>query len=173
MSIHGTQGPRFIYHRGAGDAVSVDLDFALVTELTPSTEYIEHESEIALDRALIFRAERWRVAITLNLWKYASPSTKYSTICAYKGKAVSLYRFRDGNPFRLNATTDMLFMLTDVVPVHLTTTDYKDGLTLVFESLTTPSGPVLPIGEFAAWLSWGQDDVAPLGDTTYVYSSLT
>jgi hypothetical protein len=105
----------------------------------PLTDYVEHVSEIDGQRGFEARGTFWSVKIAVNLFKYSNPTTTFQAIIGFKGTAVVLYPHRDGREFQ-----DILFILKEVKPFFLTTTDYKDGLMLEFESMTVV--PALIIG---------------------------
>jgi hypothetical protein len=112
----------------------------MVTRSEPRTEYLEQKSEITGDRAFIPRGTHWAVEVKYHLYKHTTsptPQTKYETIASYKGIPVTLYLHNDGPQFLHSASADALFVLKELTPFYLTTTDYKDGLLLLFESIMT------------------------------------
>ena len=140
MGIFGTTCPRFVYNHGGGGEVTVDLTYGIITRSEPQAEYLEQKSEITGNRDLIPRGTHWEVEVRYHLYKHTTsptPAQKYTTITTYKGRQVTLYLHADGAPFYTSGTTDAHFVLKEVTPFHLTTTDYKDGLLLLFVSADT------------------------------------
>jgi hypothetical protein len=154
--IFGRLPPRFVFNHDQPGEVVVDLDYSVVTAMTPHTEWLEHVDELSLDRCFVYRRTAWTISVALNLYKYADPEQKYRDIAAFIGERVSFYRHREAVPMRASPVTnaDMLFVLKELVPFFITNTDYKDGLRLVFESVTdaeVPGGMVLVPGESVVW----------------------
>jgi hypothetical protein len=140
MGIFGTTCPRFIYNHGGGGEVTVDLTYGIIQRSEPTTDYVEQRSAITGDRDLLARGTHWEVEVKYHLYKHTTaptPAGKYSTIATYKGRLVTLYLHADGAPFYKTGTTDALFVLKEITPFFLTTTDYKDGLILLFVSADT------------------------------------
>lgn len=135
MGIFGTTAPKFIF-----SGTTVNLTYGIITKSEPVTEYIEQKSEITGNRDLISRGTHWTVEIRYHLYKHTTaptPAAFYTTLTSYKGKQVSLYLHADGAQFYTAAATDAHFVLKEITPFYLTTTDYKDALILLFESVDT------------------------------------
>lgn len=164
MGIFGTTAPRFIFHDGLSDEATVDIDNARLLDAEPETEYVELISE--LDGSVSFHAPKvsWRVRILVHLFKYGNPSTAYSTFTALKGHFGTLFLHRDGSQFPDASTT---FVVKDVSPFFLTTTDFKDAVVLLFESASESIRTFV-----TSWSTWGQADITPFADTSYTFGDL-
>jgi hypothetical protein len=139
-SFLGTGIAKMIYDRGGAGEVVIPLPHARDIRQEPVSEYIQNESELDTQRDSIFRGTHWRVEMVYHLYKEADPVTKYLVFATYKGTPVTLYLRDTGKPFseQEDANTDALFILREMTPINLTSTDYKDGLLLTFES-TVPA----------------------------------
>lgn len=137
MSVFGNSYPQFIYFHGVTGEVVVPLPYAIVTRSDPETEVVEFTSEIDGQRVVMDRGTHWVVEMKYLLFKETDARTKYEVFQYYKNLPVSLFIHADGYPFyrSSNHLLDALFVLTEVEPFLLTTTDYKDGLNLTFRSL--------------------------------------
>jgi len=132
--IFGYQAPRMIHN-----TTTVDLDHAKVISEEPTTDYVENVSQIDGQRSFANRGTSWTVKILVYLFKYADPLATYQSIVAYKGLQVTLLPHRDGREFEGTS-----FILKEVTPFFMATTDYKDGLILEFQSASIPSSVILP-----------------------------
>lgn len=142
MGIFGLTFPRFQYLPDADPAVAVvSLTYGLIVRSEPMPEYVEQKSQIDSAREFIHRGTHWVVEIKYHLYKHTTaptPTERYTELVGYKGKEVYLWLHNDGSPFyTASSYTKALFCLKEVLPGFLTTTDYKDVLTLVFESVDT------------------------------------
>ena len=145
MSIFGLTSPKFVYDRGGAGEATVELNNVVRNEYTVETDYVEHVSEIDLNREFISVQKRIRLVWIMNLFKDVDPIAKYNSIVIHKGREVSVWLFRDGVQFARTfddagePLADALFCLKEVTPFFLESAAYRDGLVLVFESVA-PGG---------------------------------
>ena len=138
MAINGTTTPKFIYNYGISGAVTVSLDKAYDVKVEYEHEYINHESELNLERDAYLKGMHVKMTVFLNLYKYTSPTpaTKLSTLNSYKGLKVSLWEHSDGYPFFKDTSGGTaLFLLEEVTPFFLENVTFKDAVKLVFRSM--------------------------------------
>jgi hypothetical protein len=132
MSIFGTEGPRII----TGADVTIDLDYAIVLKDEPEYKNLTHENEITGSRYFIQRGSHWLFDVQIHLWKYEGMPDPYDRlVSALYDDAIVVYKHRDGNPFQDSAGADVPFVLYELNPYYMTTTDYKDALILKFKSM--------------------------------------
>ena len=79
------------------------------------------------------------VEIKYHLYKEATPSTWYNTLVAALGDNDVTVQLAttNGATFKHSTGVAANFCLKEVIPGWLTTTDYKDVLTIVLESVDT------------------------------------
>ena len=138
MAIFGTSAPKWVYDRGGASEFTILLDYVYDTKFEPKTVFVEHESELDLERDFIFKGTHWTFELKMNLYKYSDTisvvKAKHDEINSYKGKKGSLWMHRDGSQFKKSDGTDALFVLKEVVPFYRETKDFRDALYLKFES---------------------------------------
>jgi len=158
MALRGTGEPKFVYDHGGGGEVTVLLSNIEYLENKPIFKYIEHESEIDLDRKFEKRGQHRLVRFKMHVYKYGMPEpidmdlvkAKFDEIIAYNksGDLVSLWLHRDGDQFKqanwATVADDALFILHSYQEIYLKTADYKDGLILEFRSVN-PVDPTLGV----------------------------
>lgn len=116
----------------------VFLDYWITINEETDVRNILHESELEADRFIIPRGEYLEIEGRINLFKYEdmdSRKSKFSEIYEFKNKKVSLWKFRDGDPFKDENGNEVLFYIESVISKNLTTLDYRDVLFLKFRSL--------------------------------------
>lgn len=134
MAIFGTGEPVWVYDRGGVNEHTITFSYAYEINFQPDTVYIEHESEIDLERDFIFRGSHYTLDFKINLYKYSNPLTTFNDIIAYKKLKGSLYLHNGGKLLKKSDNTDALFILKDVVPFYLETVQWRDGLYITLES---------------------------------------
>jgi len=136
MAINGTLAPKFIYNYYSESPVTVNLDYAFGTETKYGTSYIEHVSALTLEKDSFKQGTHVDFICHLNLFKYADPKAKLSTLETYKGQKVVLYEHRDGFFFFKDLLGNpALFLLEEIEPYHLENVTYKDAVKLTFKSM--------------------------------------
>ena len=133
--IFGVSAPKFVFDYGVEETEqTVLLDYVIPTQDKPEPDIIEHKSVINGHREHILKGNHWIFEVRLNLYKYTNPRSKYEEIKQYEGLDVTLFRHRDGDPFKDSSGTEVLFTLVSVTEAYLTQIDYKDVLYLTFKS---------------------------------------
>lgn len=134
MAIFGTGEPVWVYDRGGVNEYSIVFYNAYDINFQPNTVYIEHESEIDLERDFIFRGSHYTLDFKINLYKRTNPLADFNYIIAKKGLKGSVYLHNGGKLLKKSDNTDALFILKDVVPFYLETVQWRDGLYITLES---------------------------------------
>ena len=167
MAIFGTSAPKWVYDYGGSNEHTILFDYAYDENFKPKTTYIEHESEIDLERDYILKGSHYILNFKLNLFKYTDPPAKYDEINDYKGLKGVLWRHRDGNPLKKADGSNALFTLKDIIPFYRENVTYKDALSITFESCS----PV-DLSLISAYITQSPDRTAIEGDTvTYTCST--
>ncbi len=136
MAVNGVSAPKFIYNYGGDSAIIILLDYAFSTEVKYESGYINQQSVFNLERDSMLLGTHVEFVCHLNLFKYADPKTKLSTLEQYKGLKVVLYQHRDGFFFFKDLLGNpALFLLEEVEPYHLEDVTYKDAVKLTFKSM--------------------------------------
>lgn len=132
--IFGVSAPKFVIDYGGESEATVLLDYCIPTQDKPEPDIIEHKSVINGHREHILKGIHWIFEVRVNLFKYTDPRSKYEEIKQYEGQDVTLFRHRDGEPYKDNGGNEVLFSLVSVTEAYLTQIDYKDILYLQFKS---------------------------------------
>ena len=151
-SIFGSLSPKFVYDLGGANEATVFIHYWVPTKDEPETrKEIIHDSELEADRNIIPLGDYWAFEGYINLLKYpdlASRRSKFEEIYAYNKKVVTLWKHRDGQPFKDSAGNNVLFYL-NATPKNFGTLDYRDVLILQFRSLTevyfSNGAPTIPL----------------------------
>lgn len=136
-SIFGEQAPKFVYNLGSLNQTEVLLDYWLPLRDEPEEREIVNESSLESVRTIIDRGDFWTYEGRINLFKYESITairSKFEEIYQFNKKAVTLWKHRDGQPFKDKNGNNVLFYMK-VIPKNLQTLDYKDILMVSFRSL--------------------------------------
>ncbi len=134
MGIFGVAAPKFIYDRGGAGETTVLLDYAKIVNDEPEVRTIKHESELSGKKVFIPRGQHWNFDVVVNLYKYGDPLAAYLNFKSYQDVLVTLYRHRDGEPFKKPGGADCLFYITEVTAYAFEDIIYRDRLMLRFES---------------------------------------
>jgi hypothetical protein len=142
MGISGTTCPKFQYLPDADPLMVVfPLPYGRLMRSEPTTDYVEHKSQLDGAKEFVPRGTHWVIEIKYHLYKHTTAPTsmdQYNAICVYKSKEVYLYLHSDGAPFyTATGYVKALFVLKEIIPYELTTAGHEDALTLIFESVDT------------------------------------
>ncbi len=129
--IFGKDAPKFTVS-GVGDVL---LDYSIIQKDEADHDTLKHTSEITGHVEYITRGYRWEMDVLVHLYKYADPYAKFTEINQYKGSKVTLYRHRDGLPFKNSAGANVEFMIEEINPSYLTTVNYEDVVLIKFRSV--------------------------------------
>lgn len=131
--IFGNAAPKFQV-----SAVDVLLDHAVIEKDDVDYKTIEHESGLDRGRSFITKPEHHIFQVLIHLHRYQDPKAKHDEIIAHlNSKIVKLWRHRDGQAFQDDASADADFIFIEYQQIYITTTDYADGLRLLFKSVDT------------------------------------
>ena len=152
MAIFGKQAPKWVFDLGGANEHAILFDFVYDRKFEPKDVYVEHESELNLERDVIFKGTHWTFEFKINLYKYSDDvsivKSKFDEINSYKGKSGVLWLHRDGMQLKKADGTDALFLLREVVPFYRETRKFRDALYVKFTSLSpvdlTQSGVIIP-----------------------------
>lgn len=140
MGMLGVSYPKFVYDRGGASEATVLLPYSQYKANDSETRYIEHESEIDLNREAVKLGTHKVIELDYLLYKEVDPSAKYTEINAYHGLKVTFYLHEDGAQYKQADDSDALFVLKEVTPYEDEV--YRDYCKLVFESLN-PIGAII------------------------------
>lgn len=117
--------------------VKVLLDFAVIERDETDRKDIIHESNLGRARKIITKPDHHDFVVVIHLHRYNDPQAKYDEIVAHlNSKIVKLWRHRDGLAFVKNGTSNEAdFWFESYQELYITTTDYADGLRLMFRSI--------------------------------------
>jgi len=128
--IFGNAAPKFQV-----SAVDVLLDFAVIEKDEVDYRTVEHESGLNRARKFITKPEHHVFQVLIHLHRYQDPRAKHDEIVVHLNATCQLWRHRDGQAFQDDASADADFILIEYQQVYITTTDYADGLRLLFKSI--------------------------------------
>jgi len=128
--IFGNAAPKFQV-----SAVDVLLDFAVIEKDEVDYKTIDHESGLNRARKFITKPEHHIFQVLIHLHKYQDPKAKHDEIIAHLNATCQLWRHRDGQAFQDTSSADANFIFIEYQHVYITTTDYADGLRLLFKSI--------------------------------------
>lgn len=130
--IFGSQAPQF---KNATKTQTVDLDHAVMEPNWFSVREIEHESVINAHRGFIKISDpHAEFQVSIHLFKYANPNSKFDEIYPYLHQDVYFYPHRDGGPLNDSDGVEILFHITDIQAIYLEQPYHYDVLTLTFKS---------------------------------------
>lgn len=135
MGIFGTAAPKFIFDNGGGSETTVLLDHAVIIKDEPEVDTLTIRSPLSGHKFNFWRGKYWYFDVNINLYKYSDPLSKYSNLKAFEGQNVSLWRHRDGEPFKKSGGADCLFLLKEVTAFAIEDVEYRDRVVLRFESI--------------------------------------
>jgi hypothetical protein len=131
MALFGTGSPKIKTSGGT----ELALTYAKVLKDEPEWDTIYHENPISGERVLVRSKYHWIYEIELNLYKFAVPLTTYTALNAALYDEVQLFRHNEAEPVCDVDGNVVNFWFKEIIPYYLTTTDFKDGLILKFQSL--------------------------------------
>ena len=138
MAMLGTGSPKWVFDRGGGSEFTILFDYIYDHNFEPKTIYVEHESELDIERDFILKGSHWTFDFKMNLYKYSDDLSvvlaKHDEINDYKGQKGTLWMHRDGSQFKKSDGSDALFVLKEIIPFYRETRRYKDALYIKFES---------------------------------------
>lgn len=145
--IHGVLAPKFIGNIDTTqDEVLLDYWVTLKDEPEPKTYGVK--AVRTGKRVFTNVGKHWIFQGRVHLWKYADPIAKYLELKSHEGKAVHLYRFRDGETFK-NADDEIVpFIITSIKEFYLGNKNELDSVDITFRStdfITTPVIQVAPV----------------------------
>lgn len=128
--IFGNQAPKFQV-----SATDVLLDYAVIEVDDIDYATLMNESKLDRQRDFITRPRHHIFQVLIHLHRYQSPKAKFDEIVAHLGTATcQLWRHRDAQAFQDTGSNDANFIFFSYQSLYITTTDYADGLRLVFRS---------------------------------------
>ena len=130
--LFGVKSPKF---KNILTGKEVIMQYVTIKENKPEVKYFDHESSIDCERDYRLKAVHKDHSWNMNLYKYPDPVAKYNEIMANLGQKVILWKHQDRNPYKTKTGADAVFLFYDFEEYYITTTDYKDGLTLIFKSM--------------------------------------
>lgn len=138
--------------------MEIDLEYWLTINDDVDVRSVFQESELIADRQILDRGEYFEFYGRLNLYKYGleylegiesesseseAPVEQMDVIRAkmleiyhYRKKEVTLFKHKDGHPYRDSNGNEVMFYVESVVLKNLTTLDYRDVMFIRFLSLT-------------------------------------
>lgn len=130
--IFGSQAPQF---KNTSKTQTVDLDYAVMDPNWFSVREIEHESVINAHREFYKVSNpHAEFSVTIHLFKYPFPNSKFDEIYPYLHQDVYFYPHRDGGPLNDVDGNEILFHITDIQALYLEQPAYYDVLIITFKS---------------------------------------
>jgi hypothetical protein len=131
--IFGVQAPKFVY-----SSTTYNLDYVNVNPTFIDGDFIEHVSVITGKRFYILKGNYAEFTITMNLWKYTSPTPKakfQELLGFYQNQyGVEFFPHRDAPSIKNSSNAVVLFRITNLEPFYLETAQYRDVLNITFKS---------------------------------------
>ena len=156
--IFGSQAPQF---KNTAKTQTVNLDHAIMDPNWFSVREIEHESVINAHREFYKVANpHAEFAVTIHLFKYDFPNSKFDEIYPYLHQDVYFYPHRDGGPLNDANGTEILFHITDMQAIYLEQPSYYDVLIISFKS----KDPISFSESFTSILTQNDGTVIQTGD---------
>ena len=130
--IFGSQAPQF---KNTAKTQTVDLDHAVMDPNWFSVREIEHESVINAHREFYKVSDpHAEFQVSIHLFKYDNPNTKFDEIYPFLHQDVYFYPHRDGGPLNDSDGTEILFHITDMQAIYLEQPYHYDVLIISFKS---------------------------------------
>ena len=129
MSIFGTQVPKFNY-----SGSEVILSHSIIEPNFIISDDVENKSVLTGHKDFIYLGNYSSFDVTLNLYKYSSPSSTFQSLYGYKNKNVYFWPHSDGRAISGSNGKGMPFNITDMNLYYLTDTNFAELLKIHFEA---------------------------------------
>jgi len=130
MSIIGTSYPKF--YITSGSDILLEHSLLKTDYIIPDT--LEHVSVLNGDIHYIARGDRTEMEVTVYLYKYDDPGTKYAEIKTAKGQEVIFYPHADGTFIQNRVGGAVPLYCENIKPFYLFQTVYYDAVKMTFIS---------------------------------------
>jgi len=127
--IFGVQHPAFKV-----GSTQIDLNYAVVMKDEPVWNVRTQESEIDFQRSITVLNYYWIYKVKIFLYKYANPTAKLNELMPYLFSEVNLLRHIEHTAIENSNGQPAKFVIEKITPIYLKTSDYKDGLIILFKS---------------------------------------
>ena len=126
---------------GTPDSNTVEIGYSILTPTWNDPRVIEHQSAVSGKRNWITLGDYAQFKVTVYLYKYTFPSSKFSTLVSYLHQLVYFYPHVDGSvsgdglgkAIQNSSSTNVKFFISAITPYYMNNAnDLKDIVDIEF-----------------------------------------